>query len=154
MIDLHKYLSGIAGVATALEAMCNGLEYQDSREDFTIDMCTYGDALYPQCLGCAATCALQDIAGIDFTTTTISLTRTRQEAGRFTDWEDVSEFECAINMARHGRLNALYGFCGSEEKTKRQPWTLTTHNWKKELPKVRRFIKNLMKDNDLTWEQP
>ena len=59
-------LKGHEGFVTALQAMVDGLKRQSKRKGFMVDMVTFGNVSPETCYGCAATCTLQEMYGVNF----------------------------------------------------------------------------------------
>lgn len=67
---LLELLFGLTKMSDIIDVMVYGLETQSRRDDFVIDMHTFGSVYiaYPgMCFGCAATCALSTLTAIPFT---------------------------------------------------------------------------------------
>lgn len=131
----------------ALRHMVNGLIKQSKRKNFKIDMGTYGDSHGGVCYGCAATCAIQSITKINFTSSSIKTTHDRVGIieGEFSE---LNAFESAINQARQGSMRALFYFCyiiGETGYRFNADFDLQSGNWKKQLPQVRKTISALKK---------
>ncbi len=116
----------------ALEAMLAGLEAAEQRDDFVIDMWSYGhvanekrdwdepydDAAHDgKCHGCAATCALMQLTGKQFGADELpgysggaraSWGRQAELCGL--DQEDLEQFEMAIDQVRVGKLWPLQAY--------------------------------------------
>ena len=128
-------------VSVALQAMIDGLNHQYQREDFKISMDTFGD--YDDiCHGCAATCAIQQLSGVNIPD---SLITDRVDRANFleVDRKDLGYFEDIIDDAREGLLLKLFAYMGQEEfhdASYDKQWELTTKNWQIELPKVQTFV--------------
>lgn len=142
--------------SVALRAMCDGLRAADKRPGFIIAMWSYGHADKTFCYGCAATCTLQEITGVEFTPERLQVRRltqlsfNRQAAICKLSTPDVIEFEGAMEFARAGHLAYLYDFLGIATESRINPkpdenWRLWDNNWRTELPKVRAFIRKLEK---------
>lgn len=132
-----------------LQLMVDGLNKQSARPDFAIQMDTFGTSRGSMCYGCAATCALQELAKVSFTTDDINSTEERAEATGFT-WFEVDKFELAVEMARVGRLDKMCenaaliieGF-PAHLPFPEKGWWLRNYNWREELPKVESYIELL-----------
>lgn len=142
-LRLRAMLQGKPSIA--LEAMCDGLEKFDEAKGFVINMSTYGAVYKKVCYGCAATCALQQLAGVVFTPSTIY---DRHKAAGVVNGTalqakaDAMEFERAMNSARRGALLDLWKFCGMRiDVPPHRRWRpLLNHTWRDELPRVRQFV--------------
>lgn len=131
----------------ALQHMVNGLMKQSKRRNFKINMGTYGTSHGKICYGCAATCAIQSVAKINFTPNLIDHTDDRAKRTK-TEVNELDAFEGAINQARQGDLGDLFHFCNiqmSEANRFNSYFELEGGNWKKELPKVKKTISQLKK---------
>lgn len=112
----------------AVEAMINGLLTQDQREDFRIDMNSFGRTSQQICFGCAATCAVQQLVGINLKADTI----THRYETLNVDRGDIYEFEHAINALRMGALGVLFDYFKKPRTLvsfRRLP-ILHTYNWR------------------------
>ena len=145
--------SGYAGVATILNAMCDGLIHQSKRKNFKVDMDSFGGADGMLCFGCAATCALQELHDVNFTVKNIDSLDTRARAVNMGITEDdLDTFEGVVDDARRGNLHWLYTYCGLDlHEAPVHGWYMINSNWRKEIPKVRRFVEKLVKEHDLEW---
>lgn len=132
----------------AVQLMIDGLREQSKRPDFKIKMNTYGCFNGDICFGCAATCALQKMTGINFTWDNILTTPARSEAVSIPQIE-VNDFEVAIDWLRLGQVYYFAGeICKLLELDGDFPdpeddWSLTDENWESELPKVEAYVKLL-----------
>lgn len=142
-MSILKTIKGKPSIA--LEFMVKGLLKHSKRKDFKIDMSTFGfyDSLKKKCYGCCATCAVQEVAGKKLKGEEMSL---RGMALNMNDYERGS-FEMAIDQARRGDVKGLFYFCEKgnkfNEDTMNNRFSLENKNWKKELPKVRKLIREL-----------
>ncbi len=135
--------------------MCDGLEEQSQRPDFLVAMVTYGAASRTKdvCYGCAATCALQKLAGVDFRPDTIDeLSRYRvvrnSASGVIPTLEDLVAFEGTMDRARCGSLGPLWDFLEIIRPDDAfadldDCWYLTDSTWREQLPMVRAAIARL-----------
>ena len=134
-------------VSVALQAMIDGLNHQHQREDFKISMDTFGD--YDGiCYGCAVTCAIQQLSGVNLSDSSIT-DRVDRAIFLDVDREDLSYFENYIDDAREGLLFKLFAYMGQEEsydESYDENWELTTRNWQTELPKVQKFVDMLKEE--------
>lgn len=148
MKESLSILTAIKGKPSiALEHMVNGLLKQSKRKGFKVNMSTYGDSHGEMCYGCAATCAIQSIAKINFTPNTINTTKRRVEIAE-ADFGELNAFESAINQARQGSMRSLFYFCNIREESGNRfnaNFDLQSNNWKKQLPQVRKTISELKK---------
>jgi len=148
--------------STALQYMVDGLLQQNNRTDFVIDMSTFGDDRLagdilhenfdnPICVGCAATCAIQQIANKDLRLNHIKDTIARAHYLGF-HYEELDRFERAIDAARAGQLYFLFIFFGKVftneiadviNKDILYNFTLTSNRWKENLGPIRNAIEYL-----------
>ena len=119
MIDLREKLKGREGFITAVDAMIGGLKSQNKRADFVVDMCSFGEVHYFEgsgrktCVGCAATCAVQELFNLDFDSTNIGNCSTRAAAINVLE-QTAGSFEEAIDDLRIGNVLPLTNFCQLE----------------------------------------
>lgn len=145
----------------AVDAMIAGLRRQSRRKKFLIDMDTYGaySVSRSMCFGCAATCALQEIAGKNF----VDFFSIRDNALRlkYLGLEEHSDmwyncFEKAIDELRKGDAERILEYFDvpyslyheilfSPEHLELS--CLETHNWRERLGGYTRFSKFLKKLN-------
>ena len=128
----------------AVKAMCDGLEKQDKREGFVIYMATFGIADDEICFGCAATCAIQEIAGKDFTDKEIEHVYERAAFLGFI-FADLEFFENTIDELRNGEVKPFGKYFDIEKMPtpERYLQCLHTDDWKKYLPAYRAYQKQL-----------
>ena len=156
MIDLRKEFRYRAGFCAAVAAMLEGLKNQNYREDFTVDMGGWGCVRHvrhrekPLCVGCAATCALQEYFDVDFNADNISNVAFRAAAvNAYVD--DVDGFEEAINTLRVASAKKLGHFCSLTraenkfvcDKFENLPY-LTTKHWEERLPAYESTLYEIM----------
>lgn len=98
----------------AVEAMLIGLQEQNKRKDFKIVMETFGRSFDNTCFGCAATCAIQQLTGVNFNSYDIRHEWLRAYAVE-TDVSDLNDFEMSINDLREGMLHGLIIYFGKSE---------------------------------------
>ncbi len=142
----------------AIHAMCSGLERQSQREDFIVDMYTFGYSDKDFCYGCAATCAVQEIAGKNLLPSDFSIGNDLAPwalTSRVLNLElqEVAEFEKAIDEARCGNLTWLFHFFGikeyQDESIFEHEWlegvarAMSTDNWRDLIPAYREIAKKL-----------
>ena len=112
MSNLKKEMTGRAGFTTAVDAMINGLEKQDNRDGFRVDMAVFGDVSCPTafgkrtCIGCAATCMIQEFFDVDFDVNSIPNEHTRAAAVNLSI-DRLLRFEVAIEYLRCGYPSKL-----------------------------------------------
>ena len=156
LINIHET---VKLPSTALQYMVDGLLRQSKRDDFIIDMATFGKidtllfnevaedkAFYvgkKYCFGCAATCTLQEIANKNIIPNDIAIARNfnRSKYLGF-NVEEMLTFESAIDEFRiDGSLEGLFGFFYTGPEGSFQ---LVSLDWLEEIPQVS------LTDN--TWE--
>jgi len=97
--------------SVAVRASILGIKKHSQREDFYIDMDTYGFSYDGSCFGCMATCGLQELTGVTFGPDTI-WNRDLRAAAVGESLREVTDFEDAINELRMGAPSYLFRFCG------------------------------------------
>jgi hypothetical protein len=106
----------------AVRAMVEGLRDIKTRDDFEIDMSSYGDSDEEGtiCFGCAATVTLMRVTGVTFTPDTIGQDRVDRMIAMGMDptdtfsYYELQAFEMAINNLRLGNVYVfLRGFLDS-----------------------------------------
>ncbi len=131
-----------------LQAMVDGLRAAAETPKQDICMKTFGHVDQEGvCYGCAATWALQNLAGKTLTAEQVELLGSTHELPT-KDFYGVSgrriyDFETAIDWARKGEIGELADFCHIARKTLAPwltRWWLTTMNWRDELPAVEAAI--------------
>ena len=156
MRDLKKELSGRAGFITAFSAMIKGLKNQEKREDFTINMGSYGEVYSNNdidqkiCAGCAATCAIQEYFGINFDADNIYQRYHRADAVGV-DFNTIIKLETAIEDLRTGSVRVLSDYCGlgkaDNEFVRRkvvQLPMLFNRSWERALPYYKTALDEIM----------
>ena len=124
MSNLKKEMTGRAGFITAVDAMINGLEKQDNRDGFRVDMAVFGDVSCPTafgkrtCIGCAATCMIQEFFDVDFDVNSIPNEHTRAAAVNLSI-DRLLRFEVAIEYLRCGYPNKLSELFGLDAQDRR-----------------------------------
>ena len=154
MLDILKV---VPTPQAAMTAMCDGLERQDKRSEFHIDMdffLTASDKTGVNvCCGCAATCAVQQIARRDYNPKFIAPDDAKvlavTERALYFDIEptQLMNFEYAMDSARLGLMGDLYAFYGlPKPKHSVNPFTpLNNNNWRDKLKGVRKWIEKCEK---------
>lgn len=151
MIGIKEKCEG--KVWKALQFMVDGLRRQSKRDDFKVDMDNFGyfDRRNNVCYGCAATCSIQEISGINLSKNNIDFLENRSYALKIEDVE-LFDFECAIDDARQGDLESLFIFFDKNEifspSSFNERFFLTTRSWQTELPRVEQLISEL-KEKDI-----
>lgn len=137
--------------SNAIKAMIEGLRTQSKRPDFKIRMSTFGSQ-HPNekvCYGCAATCTLQQLTGINFVADTgrsmIEDTYTRAEVLKVRH-KDLDKFEDAIDEFRLCELDPIFAYFGVEKPLIRvHGWSLQTDDWQEQIPEIEKYVKKLIK---------
>lgn len=97
-----------------IRAAIHGLQAAMSRDDFELDMCVYGDTMRIGdkgiCMGCLATCAMQSLFNVKFTTKTI-LSRNQRATAIGTDFVYLQKLENAVDDVRCGDVYRLFQLC-------------------------------------------
>lgn len=143
----------------AIRYMIDGLQAQSIRPDFVISMGTFLSTSHNLsskrvCCGCAATCAIQQIAGVNITI--------KQYEEHFAhcgnlwdklsamtgfDREDVRSFEDALDWVRCGEVETLFEWCGIETPRKYRGAQvtpeMTTENWPAVVSRLEAFASEL-----------
>lgn len=130
----------------AVESMIDGLIVQDQRQDFKIDMNTFGFFHDEICFGCAATCSIQHLAGINLTINNIREKHNTLSIDRY----DMLEFEHAINALRKGALGLLFDYFMKDRSLVgfRNLPVLYTGTWKKYISEYR-ILLTALKEFDI-----
>lgn len=128
--------------ADAIVAMIRGLRAQAERNDFNIDMTSFGRADGGTCFGCAATCTLMEAAHTKFTSDSIGAYISRARHLGVCPFE-LELFEEAIDSFRAGHPVLLFEFFGLDAPDIPTDWAMGTYNWENELPKVEAYLKRL-----------
>lgn len=136
----------ISKPSEALQAMVDGLLEQSERPDFEVNMKVFGAVQGGICYGCAATCAIQKIAGRNLDIDSIDSSTLRAWTLGFLR-DDMLAFESAINMARTGDMGELFIYFGFEDAGywRFAGFNLDNSNWREQLPAVRAHINSLKK---------
>jgi hypothetical protein len=128
-----------------VRAICDGLLEADQRDDFVVDMDTFGEGDYGMCFGCAATCALMKLSQAQFTPKTVDSLRTRASVIGVSP-PALSNFEHAVDVFRYGSDEAetLLALCNVPfevvaEYCETHSWYLGNKNWREQLPALRQF---------------
>ena len=149
-------------LSKVVHAMCDGLLEAADRDDFRVDMNTYGDTdnfdapEFETCYGCAATCALMKVTGVRLTSQTIT-GHSNHAAAVGLPATDVADFERAVDAFRNGDdvdnpwspFWNLAVLCGTPRGVVTAAvdcsvsWSLDTDNWREQLPILRKFANYL-----------
>lgn len=110
---MKKIVELVPKPSDAIKAMWAGLNAQSKRDDFIINMGTFGgqNRFSKQCFGCAATCTIQQISGIDFRPDQDKI-ETYGHRAKILGFEKVelAQFENCIDEFRWGNLDPLLFF--------------------------------------------
>lgn len=134
----------------AVLAMINGLEEHSKREEFIVDMESFGmrrqkSASTWFCIGCAATCALQKLTGVTLTAENICGSYARANALGFTD-QDMLDVEMMYESLRRGDPSVMYGMYGIPHFIPHFELPhMKTSNWREVLPKYKEYYLFLKK---------
>ena len=149
MLDILKV---VPTPQAAMAAMCDGLEAQDKRSEFTVDLDFFlmvsDKTGVNVCCGCAATCAVQQIARRNYNPKFIApddakvLAVTERALYLDIDPEQLMVFEYAMDSARLGLMRGLYEFYSLPRPPHTiNPFTpLNNNNWRDKLAEVRKWI--------------
>lgn len=100
--------------SVVVRAAIHGLQTNKDRNDFRLDMGTYGGVGYRGekvvCIGCMATVAMQSISNVVFTSSTIHNHHQHANACG-SSAIDVAIFEIAVNDLRLNTTTELYRIC-------------------------------------------
>lgn len=162
MIDLRKELKGREGFCTAVMAMIDGLEKQDKRKDFMINMGTYGNTGIENnkivCIGCAATCAIQQYFGINFNSEYIRHTRQRSLYLNV-NTDVLNHFEQAIDHLRFNNPEELSKFCYLTDEDASFIYTefmplpkMWNDTWKVDIRQYKEAVEQIMTHWDLEFK--
>lgn len=137
--------------SVALQMMMDGLIEQSKREDFEIDMHDFGRSDGTKmCYGCAATCAIQKIAGKNLTVGNIAYSTDRAKYLGFRH-NELRIFEDAIDQARKGDLYTLFEFFYSSDYLddiniyQDRIYLRNAEDWEDKIPEIKRLIADLQK---------
>lgn len=143
-------------LSKVVHAMCDGLLAAADRDNFCVDMNTFGDTAdfgSPDnecCYGCAATCTLMKLTGVQLTPQTI-LGHSRHAAAVGLPDRDVGDFERAVDAFRCGydgewsTFWKLPEFCDTPRDVVNEAiehagcWALANSDWREQLPVLRSF---------------
>lgn len=142
-------------LSKVVHAMCDGLLAAADRADFCVDMNTYGDTAdfdggRETCYGCAATCTLMKLTGVQLTPSTI-VSHSRHADAAGLPLTDVADFERAVDAFRAGHVDGLSPFwnlprfCDTPRDVVNEAagqvgyWSLDNSTWREQLPALRQF---------------
>lgn len=101
-----------------VRATIHGLQTASTREDFRLNMNTFGDTGKSGdkrvCIGCMATCAMQSLFNVTFTASNIDSAARRANVAGLTHnpFGDYYDLEVAVDRVRQGLTSKLYNICG------------------------------------------
>lgn len=139
----------------AIEAMLIGLETQDKRNDFRIDMESFLGVCEnfhapAVCFGCAATCAVQQLSGFSFNVDNFDSVCDYSSFRKRTkllnaDTDDLRRFEIAMNELRLGYPEHLFRYIGASLVALPDKYLppLHTHNWRNDLHRYQVLLRYL-----------
>lgn len=135
----------------ALQFMVDGLENTKNQSNSVVDMGTYGSANNNICFKCAATVTIESMFNHVFNPEEIITIGRRVNSLSNDDgffYIEYSLFEDVMDCARCGLLEKLFEFCKEVYTNKLNAkfeyrFRLSSDNWEKELPKVKKVIKEL-----------
>lgn len=142
-------------LSKVVHAMCDGLLVAADRDDFYVDMNTFGDTAEfdvgrETCYGCAATCTLMKLTGVQLTPSTI-VSHSRHADAVGLPVTDVADFERAVDAFRAGYDSEwspfwnLPRFCDTPRDVVIRAagqagyWSLENSTWREQLPVLRAF---------------
>lgn len=108
--DLINHVKGKPSIV--VRATINGLRNALRRPNFLLDMRTFGRVSDSSnlCIGCMATCALQEITNTQFHSDEITTAGSRSEYVGL-PYGTVDRFERVVDLLRGNLLYPLYNFC-------------------------------------------
>ena len=161
-LELRKVDFAALKPSDYLEAMVVGLRRNAEDSRTRVNMTTFGWIEDDLCFGCAATMGLSELFGVLYADVAGSLSpesknRSWVKLVQSTDGaalgvalpSEMDELETVFDWARRGSLSplrGLAGWCFKKSRTRYDLsqwcglWSLTTENWKQELPKVEKAI--------------
>lgn len=140
---MRKITDVISKPSEALRAMVDGLIEQSKRKDFVIDMINWGSKVNGVCYGCAATCTIQKLAGVNFDSDEIGDTETRAVVLGF-DRDELNNFENSIEDVRSGLVLSLFIFFDMPPKNEYDNrWYMHDDDWLSQIPVIEATIKEM-----------
>lgn len=141
--------------SAAIQSVIDGLEHQSKRDDFKINMRTFGEVDGNICFGCMATCSIQEVAKRNLSLDNIHHSLKRANALDMDQFE-IIYFENAIDSLRCGRIGALMAFFGHKYEDSPEikaifthiqvnPFTIHTNTWREEIHHLKTLIYKLQK---------
>ena len=143
---------GIQAYLEYVQAMIDGLNNTKLRDDFKIDMSTYGSAGWIKgkhvCFGCAATATVQQVAWIDYkpgdlASRLMGESVRKRASAMGIDTQTLRQFETCIDMFRKGDTWALQDYCEVSVGRRSEGWEMSSTNWRSELPKIQKYVDDL-----------
>lgn len=147
----------------AIKAMWQGLIEQSKREDFVINMQSFGGYSTFQgiCFGCAATCSIQQLSGVNFEMSnshSIVDVSKRSKLLKI-EMDSLNRFEACIDEFRNGDLTYLLDFYDRNTELNIvydefppdinfPDILMDDDDWKHQEPQVNKIIK-FLEENDL-----
>jgi hypothetical protein len=139
----------------AIKAMLEGLRTLPGC-DFEVDMATFGDTTWKWqkdrqveiCCGCAATCAVHQLAHKKPDPSHMGYRTRANYLGLY--YGDMRNFEAAIDDFRRGNASQLFWYYDlgsvdvSAEFWYSQPWCLNNNNWPDQLPLIEEYRQKLV----------
>jgi hypothetical protein len=128
----------------AIQAMIDGLLEQSERNDFKIDMGSFGGFKKGVCCGCAAVCCVQKLAGVDFKDE-YSITLAGQSELSGFDSSDLDDFENAVDFLRMGYLLPFFAYWQMvpPDMFLVDEWYLHDEDWREQLPLIQNYCDKL-----------
>lgn len=133
----------------AVEAMIDGLKTQSERPDFVVDMDSFGRVnnhpitREPVCFGCAATCTVQQLVGVNFDTNNVlqSCHTVKVDVMHL----DLVRFECVIEALRNGHLGPIFDYFKKDRQLvqHRNLPVLRSYNWRENLQPYKELLHDL-----------
>jgi hypothetical protein len=127
----------------AVEAMIDGLNKYSHNPYFKIDMNTWGRTDGNICFGCASTCALQHLTGIELTPENVHIFHERIKVeNKILSNVDLMRFEAVINCLRKGYLGPLFDYFKKDRALVgfRYMTTLSTADWQLHLHEYKTLL--------------
>lgn len=123
-------------------AMVRGLKSSEHWKDFEVDMSTFGTNIRGYCFGCAATCAILELAGTHLNLRSYKI----RENIVLIEEKDIWRFEHVIDCLRLGSVLKLFDRFFSDYDAvlpdQKLPY-LTTENWRENLGPYELYVKQL-----------
>ena len=125
--------------SAAMRMALDALVRHSKRTDFAINMHTFGDvAPNGLCMGCMATCAIQEVADFCFHAGDEIHYESQRANLTGLDEDEMGAFETAIDAYRQGDARYLYHFFGAglaiADELRDAGVEMDTDNWQEHLP--------------------